>query len=300
MKPDRLVAVTAAAAVLLAACAKPQRRSEAIEVVTTLDVLAHWVRAVGGDRVSVTSLLSGYEDPHNFEPRPADAERIAGAKLLVRVGLGLEDWLDGLVANSGNRALVLLDAADVVDIIGAGRDEHAGHGHEAGNPHIWLDPENARSAVLRIATELARIEPEGESLYSARARAYAERLDSATAALQAEVAALSDRRFVGFHDAWPYFNRRFGFDAVASIEPVPGQEPSARRLAELVDRVRRERIKVVVTEPQLASDLPNTLARETGARVVVLNALRADSVEADPYIGLIEQNVRRLAAALKD
>jgi ABC-type Zn uptake system ZnuABC Zn-binding protein ZnuA len=288
--------------VLGAACAKHQTKTEAVEVVTTLDVLAHWVRAVGGDRVHVQSLLSGYEDPHNFEPRPADAERIARAKLLVRVGLGLEEWLDGLVANSGNRALVSLDAAEGVEVIGGGHEQHAehGHSHEQGNPHVWLDPENAGSAVLRIAAELGRLDPKGESLYTARARAYSARLDSLSTALKAEVAALPDRRFVGFHDAWPYFNRRFGFEAVANIEPVPGQEPSARRLAELVDLVRRERIRVVVTEPQLASDLPNTLARETGARVVVLNALRADSAGADRYIGLIEQNVRRLAAALED
>jgi ABC-type Zn uptake system ZnuABC Zn-binding protein ZnuA len=244
----------------------------------------------------VQSLLSGYEDPHNFEPRPADAELIARARLLVRVGLGLEEWLDGLVANSGNRTLVLLDAADGVEVIGAG----GGHGHEAGNPHVWLDPQNARSAVLRIAAELARLDPKGESLYQSRASSYAARLDSATADLQALAAALPDCRFIGYHDAWPYFNRRFGFEAVANIEPVPGQEPSARRLAELVELVRRERVRVVVTEPQLATDLPNTLARETGAMVVVLNALRDDSAGADPYIGLIEQNVRRLAAALEN
>lgn len=284
------------------ACSKSQPAGSAVEVVTTLDVLGHWVRAVGGERVRVQSILSGYEDPHTFEPRPTDAGRIARARLLVRVGLGLEEWLDGLIANSGNESLAVLDVADGADVIGAGADdEHGrGHSHERGNPHVWLDPTVAAGAVRRIAVELARIDPKGESLYTARAAAYTARLDSVTAALQAEVAKLSDRRFVGYHDAWPYFNRRFGFEAVAHIEALPGQEPSARRLAELINFVRRERIRVIVTEPQLPSDLPGVLARETGAKLVSLNALRADSGPGDPYINLLEQNVRRLAAALRD
>jgi ABC-type Zn uptake system ZnuABC Zn-binding protein ZnuA len=285
-----------AACLLGAACSTREPSGPAINVTTTLDVLAHWVRAVGGERVTVGSLLTGHEDPHNFEPRPSDVERIARAKLLVRVGLGLEEWLDGLVANASNPTLVVLDVADGADVIDAG----AGHEHDAGNPHVWLDPVVASAAVRRIAEELARLDPKGESLYTARAAAYAARLDSVTAVLQAEVATLPDRRFIGFHDAWPYFNRRFGFEAVASIEPVPGQEPSARRLAELVEMVRRDQIRVNVTEPQLPSDLPATLARETGIKVVTLSALRAESASGDPYISLIEEDVRRLSAALRD
>ena len=293
----RRTAIAAAGIVLLAGCATaPSKSTGRLRVVTTIGVLADWARQVGGDRVEVTSLLTGSESPHTYEVKPTDVRTIADARILFRVGLGLEEWLDGLVANSGNRTLVMLDAADGVEVIGAG----GGHGHEAGNPHVWLDPQNARAAVLRIAAELARLDPKAESLYQSRASSYAARLDSATADLQALAAALPDRRFIGYHDAWPYFNRRFGFEAVANIEPVPGQEPSARRLADLVELVRRERVRVVVTEPQLATDLPNTLARETGAMVVVLNALRADSAGADPYIGLIEQNVRRLAAALEN
>jgi ABC-type Zn uptake system ZnuABC Zn-binding protein ZnuA len=286
----------AAALLLFAACPREQSRSSTLNVVTTLDVLAHWVSAVGGDRVTVSSLVTGYEDPHNFEPKPSDVERIARARLLVRVGLGLEEWLDGLVANANNPTLVVLDVADGADVIDAGD----GHEHDAGNPHVWLDPVVAQTAVGRIAAELARLDPKGESLYTARAAAYAARLDSVTAALQAEVAALPDRRFIGFHDAWPYFNRRFGFVAAANIEPIPGQEPSARTLADLVELARRERIRVVVTEPQLPSDLPATLAREAGIRVVTLSALRADSAGSDPYMSLLDEDVRRLAAALRE
>ncbi len=294
------VSAVLAALCLAGACSKSQPASSAIDVVTTLDLLADWVRAVGGERVRVQSLLSGYEDPHTFEPRPTDAERVTRARLLVRVGLGLEEWLDGLIANSGNESLTVLDIADSADVIGADDEHGREHSHERGNPHVWLDPAVAAGAVRRIAVELARIDPKGESLYAARAAAYSARLDSVTAALQAEVAKLSDRRFVGYHDAWPYFNRRFGFAAVAHIEALPGQEPSARRLAELVNLVRRERIRVIVTEPQLPSDLPGVLARETGAKLVTLSALRADSAPGDPYMNLIEQNVRRLGAALRN
>jgi ABC-type Zn uptake system ZnuABC Zn-binding protein ZnuA len=288
-----------------------------VKVVTTIPDLADWVRSVGGTRVEVRSLLRGIENPHTYEPGPDDARLVSQARLLVRVGMGLEEWLDGLVENAGNKKLRMLTVADGIDAIkDEGEAEHEKqearsqsaevhgpapgvHVHHFGNPHIWLDPENAKAACARIAAELGRIDPAGAETFLANAGKYSRRLDSLTRVLQEIVKELPDRRFISYHEAWPHFARRFGFDVVASIEPLPGQEPSAKYLAGLVKRVRQESVRVVVTEPQLPRDLPEALAREAGIRLVTLAPLTGSLPEVATYAGLLEYNVRALVQALR-
>ncbi len=285
-------AVTAVAGiVLLGGCAvAPQKSTGRLRVVTTIGVLADWVRQVGGDRVEVTSLLSGNESPHTYEIRPADVKTVADARILFKVGLGVEEWLDPAIQNSGNKTLIVVDAATgLIDIVQG--DEH----DRSGNPHIWLDPEYAKVGIKNLVTELVKLDPKGESLYRKREAAYCVRLDSLSAAISAEFVGLRDRRLITYHDAWPYFARRFGLDIVATVEPIPGQEPSAKELARLVDLIRREHIKVITTEPQLPSALPEMLAHETGAKIVVLNPLEYEG----GYIAAMGASAKALSDGLR-
>jgi ABC-type Zn uptake system ZnuABC Zn-binding protein ZnuA len=288
--------------------------------VTTIGVLADWARQVGGDRVEVTSLLTGNESPHTYEARPQDAVLLARADILFRVGLGLEDWLDPVVENAGNKKLVIVDAsAGITDIITDAEHQPTSEARSekleartpeseslapspqplapfrGGNPHIWLDPELAKVGIANLVKALVQADPKGESLYRAREAAYFVRLDSLSAAIAASFAGLSDRRLITYHDAWPYFARRFGLEIVASIEPIPGQEPSAKQLARMVDLIRHEYIKVITTEPQLSSALPDMLARETGVKVISLNPLESEG----GYIAALGNRARALAAALR-
>ncbi len=287
----RKAAVAATGILLLAGCAPaPTKTSGRIRAVTTLGILADWARQVGGDRVDVTSLLSGNESPHTYEIKPADVKAIADARILFRVGLGLEDWLDAAVENSGNKQLLVVDAADgATDIISGDAED------KYGNPHIWLNPEYAKAGIDNLVKALVKLDPQGESSYRRRETAYFKRLDSLSRAIEAEVATLSDRRFISFHNAWPYFCRRFGLQVVATVEPIPGQEPSAKELAGLVDLIRREHIKVITTEPQLSSVLPDMLARETGVKVVSLNPLESGG----GYIAALGASAEALVDALR-
>lgn len=289
-----------------------------VRVVTTIGILADWARQVGGDRVEVTSLLSGNESPHTYEIKPADVKTVADARILFRIGLGLEEWLDPAVENSGNKQLVVVDASSGVRDVIADADHQAksearSEKPEArtsdseslapsprplvpvlGNPHIWLDPEYAKVGIENLVKELVKLDPEGESLYRKREAAYIVRLDSLSQAIETQVATLQDRRFISFHDAWPYFCRRFGLQVVATVEPIPGQEPSAKELARLVDFIRREHVKVITTEPQLSSALPDMLAKEAGVKVVTLNPLESGG----GYIAALGRSAEALVEAL--
>jgi ABC-type Zn uptake system ZnuABC Zn-binding protein ZnuA len=274
-----------------------------VRVVTTIPDLADWVRNVGGDRVVVQSLITGSESPHTYEPGPDAGIAIAEADLLVKVGLGLEEWLDGLVANAGNKRLAIVDVSERVEVIkdveGHGAGGEAG-GHPFGNPHIWLDPQNAKAAADVIASALSRIDSAGAAMYQASAQTYGRRLDSLTDALNRLVQPLLDRRFISYHESWPYFARRFGFQVVASIEPLPGQEPSARYMAGLVDLVKSSRVKAVCTEPQLPQDVPSVLASETGAKLVMLSPITGALPGTGDYFSMLTYDVRHLVAALSD
>ena len=273
--------------------------SEKVVVVATIPDLADWVRNVGGERVRVTSLLTGGEEPHSYEPKPTDVQMVAQARLLVRVGLGLEEWLDGLIANANNPKLRVVTIGDEIDVLDDRHAEH-GHAHAAGNPHIWLDPENGRAAVGLIAGALAQIDSAGQAYYRQQAGRYSAKLDSATRVLRQVVAGLGRRKFVAVHESWPYFCRRFGFEAVAALEPLPGQEPSARSLAQLAARMKAESVRVIVVEPHHNRDVAAALARETGARVVVLSSITGGLPGTDSYLKLLDYDVRTLARALSE
>jgi ABC-type Zn uptake system ZnuABC Zn-binding protein ZnuA len=293
----RLAGPLLASLVLGSSCAPHVQTGKAVRVVTTLGVLADWARQIGGDRVQVTSLLTGLEGEHTYEVKPEDTRLIAQAGILFRVGLGLEDWLNPVVQNAGNPRLAIVDAStNVLVLQSAGGDKTE---HPKGNPHVWLDPVYAEIGVDNLLAALVKVDPRGESLYRARARAYNARLDSLTLALTAVVAELPDRRFVAFHEAWPYFANRFGFRIVASIEPIPGHEPSAREIARLTDLVRAQGIRVIASEPQLPSDITLMLARETGVKVVILTPLTGAIRGVDDYVSLIRYNVETLVSALK-
>lgn len=278
-----------------------------IAVVVTIPVLKDLVEHVGGPHVRVQSLLSGLENEHTYSPRPGDLVAISKARLLVEIGIGLEVWVQPLVRNAGNRNLDVVTTSNGIALIrdhDPGGSNGADHGHSSegrrsGNPHIWLDPENAKIMMRHITEALIRADPLHASDYRANQAAYLRRLDDLQAELVARLRSVKDRRIVVHHPAWPYFARRFGFQIAGEIVTQPGAEPSARRLQELVSRIRKDRIKVIVSEPQLNQRIPQLLAEETGARLVVLTPLTGGATGTDSYLQMLRYNVLHLAEALE-
>jgi len=279
---------------------------EPIPVVTTIPVLKDLTEQIGGPRVSATSLISGLESEHTYSPRPSDLVAISRARLLVQIGIGLETWVQPLIKNARNSSLRVITTSKGIALI-RDHDPHAAsvasdgsssQNRQSGNPHIWLDPENAKIMIRHITDALIEVDSAHASEYRSNQAAYLRRLDDLQSKLLALVRKLPDRRLVVHHPAWPYFARRFGFEIVGEITSQPGAEPSARHLQSLVNTIRKDRIKVIVTEPQLNQKLPLLLANETGARVVVLSPLSGGLPGTDSYLDLLRYNVTQLAEAL--
>jgi ABC-type Zn uptake system ZnuABC Zn-binding protein ZnuA len=292
--PNGRLAVCAAALFALVlhpslACSTP------VKVVATLPVLKEFAEQVGREHVEVTSLITGYESEHSYSPKPSDLKAIGRAQLLVQIGMGLEVWVEGLIKNSGNSALHVITTSRDVPLIA----DSASGADSKGNPHIWLDPENAKIMTRHIAGGLIGADPSHKTAYQANLDHYLKRLDQALRQLQLQVAAVQDRRIVTYHPAWPYFARRFGFRIEGDIIGQIGAEPTAAHLARLAQRIKNEKIKVIVSEPQLNQKLALALARETGARVVVLSPLPGAIEGTDTYLDMLAYDIAKLIEALR-
>jgi ABC-type Zn uptake system ZnuABC Zn-binding protein ZnuA len=268
---------------------------DAIHVVTTTTILADLVRQVGGTRVIVTSLVPKGGEVHTFDPRPSSLRAVALAELVVRNGLGLDDWLAGLVTDTGAAAPIVAAAENLPDVA------YLRSADGAVNPHVWLNPRYAAAMAARIATELATVDPGHAARYEAGLAAFQARLallDKDTAAVLNSIPQ-ANRTVVAFHDAFPYFASAYGLVVDGTIVAAPGQDPSAGTVAHLVARIRADGIKAIFAEAQFNDELAQTLARETG--IVVVTDLYTDSVgdaPQDTYEGLMRWNASRVAAAL--
>lgn len=272
-----------------------------IPVVTTIPVLKDLVEQVGGDQVRVLSLLNGLENEHSYSPKPSDLVAVKKARLLVEIGAGLEVWVAGLLRSARNPQLIVVTTSEGIELIGGERlaPEHAAaHAqHQVGNPHIWLDPFHAAQMVRRITEALIQAAPSQTDLFRRHETRYLAELAQTTSELLARLRPLSDRRLIVHHPAWPYFAKRFDLQIVGEIQTQSGSEPSPRRLQALIDHIKRDHIRVIVSEPQLNQKLPRLLAQETGAHVVVLTPMPGGVPGTETYLDMLRYNVLQLVDA---
>jgi ABC-type Zn uptake system ZnuABC Zn-binding protein ZnuA len=265
--------------------------------VATTTVLADLVTHVGGDRISVRSLVPAGGEPHTFDPRPSDVTAFTDADLVVMNGLGLDDWVVELMAEAGSDAPILRLGEELPSV------EYIADPDEGGvNPHLWLNVAYAALYVDRITTALAEVDPEDADGYAERAAAYSSELDQLDEYARSQLAALPDqrRRVVSMHEAFPYFAASYGLEVVGVVVEAPGQDPSAGEVAALIDAIRQADVSAILSEDQFPSDLVDQIAAETGVAVVA--DLYSDSLgdpPGDSFVGMIRWDVDRLVEALE-
>ncbi|HEY3066978.1 MAG TPA: metal ABC transporter substrate-binding protein [Methylomirabilota bacterium] len=272
-----------------------------ITVAATTTDLRDLVAAVGGERVRVESLTDPRQDPHAREIHPRQLALLGKSDVLVRVGLDHEPWL-ARAAKAVTPPAHDVDCSRAVTLLGTEtprlRADRGAHVHAFGNPHYWLDPENAHGITAAIADALGRVDPDDRALFDENRRRFLARLDAGLARWRSRLAPYEGTRVVAVHDTWPYFARRFGLVVAGTVEERPGVPPSPAYVGQLIERMRASGVRVVLAEPGAPGALVRRVADGAGARVVTL----APSVGADPqatdYLALFETNVARLADAL--
>ena len=263
-----LVAGAIVTTLLAAACAaSPAAGSRNdLDIVATTTQIGDWVRAVGGDAISVTQILQPNTDPHDYEPRPSDVEATAAADVVFENGDNLDAWMTEVIKDAGGSPKVVVLGSNVpVKLPG----ETSGPEASRYDPHWWHDPVNAEEAVGQIRDTLDAADPADRGTFDANAKAYIaklKRLDAEISACFASVPA-DERKLVTDHDAFNYFAARYHVDVVGAI--IPSQttqaEPNAKQLAALVALIRKERVRAIFPESSLSPKLAEAIASETGA-----------------------------------
>ncbi len=312
---------------------------EGLKVAVDIAPLAYLCEEVGGERVEVEVLLPPGSSPHTYELTAGQMKFLSQADLLVAVGLGLTPWAEDVFSRVDNPRLETVTAEEVlppqllvpaseavtVDIAGHAGEEESGeqghgegeehghgeeeeghheHGHEHGvyDPHVWLDPELCQYLVLAVEEAFARADPDHASYYHDRARGSVEGLRALDAEIAGVLSEISSRRLVSFHSSLTYFARRYGLEQVGVIEELPGKEPSAGEVADLVDAVKALGVKAIFAERQFSPRAAQAIAEASGGGVVVATI---DPLEdpGDPasgtYGGLMRELARTVAEALR-
>ena len=295
-------------AVAFAAALAPSRGAAAVKVVTTTEGLASLAREVGGDRVAVTSLSRGIQDPHFVDANPNLAVKLRQADLLVDVGLDLEiGWLPPLVNQSRNpniqpngpRRLTAASFVRVRDVPTGPVDRSMGDLHPGGNPHFISDPETVERVAAGMGAKLAEIDPANAGYYEQRTADFKRRLDADFARWKAIFAPLRGRKIVARHQTMSYFLAWTGLVAAAYLEPKPGITPPPSHLAEVVQIVQAQGVKAILVENYYDTKSADVVARHTKAKVVLIPGDVGGLPDTDTYERYMDVLVKLISDAVR-
>jgi ABC-type Zn uptake system ZnuABC Zn-binding protein ZnuA len=280
----------------------------AINVVTTTEDLAALAREVGGEKIKVEAIARGYQDPHFVEAKPSFILKLNRADLLVAVGRELEiGWLPPLITQSRNARIQVgadgyLDAslsARILEIPTGQITRAMGDVHPLGNPHYWLDPANGRRVAQAIQAKLTQLRPDDAAYFAARFADFDRRLAEAEKRWDAQMAPYKGLKVVTYHRSWPNFCERFGLDVIGYVEPRPGIPPSPSHTIELIQEMKRQGVKILFVEPYFDLKTPNSIGRETGAKVLVMPPSVGGVKEITDYVSLFDYEIKLLVSAVQ-
>jgi zinc transport system substrate-binding protein len=286
--------------------------ADKIRIVTSVFPLMEFAQSVCGERGEVHLLVPPGAEIHTWQPRPSDIVRLSSADLFIFIGSGMEPWLQDILEAVQNPNLRTLEASQGISLIerdpngseplGGHEDAHVPE-TEAVDPHIWLDFENDQIIIDKIAAALTGFDPEGNSIYRKNASAYKQRLRALDEKFRGSLEECTHKIFIlGGHAAFGYMARRYGLRQISLYGVSPDSSPTPKKLVEIVDLAKKYNIKVIFFEFSVGDELARVLAREVGARTLVLNPganLTKEELElGKTFFDIMEENLENLKDGL--
>jgi ABC-type Zn uptake system ZnuABC Zn-binding protein ZnuA len=278
-----------------------------IKVVTTTTDLRSIAELIGGNKVSVTSIATGYQNPHFVDPKPSYIIGLSKADLFVTVGLDLEiGWSPQLLASSRNTKIQkgspgYVDASANVPLLQVPSSVNRAEGdiHIYGNPHYWLDPLNGKIIARNIADGLERVDAANKSFYEANLKNFDEQVDAKLKEWQSKMAAYKGTKLIAYHNEWVYFETRFGLKIVDFMEPKPGIPPTPSQLVKVINEIKANNIKVIISSPYFTTSSSDVVSKQTGAKELTLATSAGAFAPIKNYFDLFDYNINQLTALLK-
>jgi zinc/manganese transport system substrate-binding protein len=318
-----------------------------IRVITTISSYAPIASYIGGDKVEVSSIIKGYQDPHIVRPKPSFALELAKADLLVATGLDLEMWLPALMDASGNRKIMsgqvgYVAASTGINILErpASLDRSEGDVHVYGNPHIYTSPLNGKVIAENIAVGLRKVAPQHADYFHANLKRFKDEIDrrlfgaellavlgSQTLCSLAEKGRLHEflasksykgkplismlggwmkqalplrgKQVVSYHKNWGYFAKLFGIEVIGYMEPKPGIPPSPGHIASLIDKMRREKVRVLLAANYFDTGKVKFAAEKAGATPVIVALACGGEPGMQTFFDQFDIWIRRLLEGMR-
>jgi zinc/manganese transport system substrate-binding protein len=278
-----------------------------IKIVTTTMDMQSISEIIGGNKVSVQSIATGYQNPHFVDPKPSYIISLSKADLFVTVGLDLETgWSPQLLSSSRNSKIQkgsagYVDASEGVGLLQVPSSVSRGEGdiHIYGNPHYWMDPLNGKVIARNIANGLERVDPANKDFYETNLRAFFAKIDLKLKEWQSKMAPYKGAKIIAYHNEWVYFEKRFGLQIVDFMEPKPGIPPSPSQLVKVIKEVTANNIKVIISSPYFTTSSSDVVAKQTGVKKLTLATSVGAFSSIKNYFDLFDYNVDQLVAVLK-
>lgn len=260
--------------------------STKLQIVTSLPLVKNIVETIGGEKVTVTSIVRGPRCDHEYEATANDLMKLAKCNVFVKIGMGSDPWTDKLTAGIVGKKTILIDSSQNIQPLKV-------RGLE--NPHYWGDPENVKQMAKNILNGLVRAKPSAKSYLTGNYQAFIRRVDETAATLKSKVAKLPNKKIVSYTGAFPYFYRYFGFENLMTVELSCEQEVSPKDLVDAARLMKAKNLKILIDDAGEPHE-PDGLAKETHAKVLLLWATTDQSGD---YLTTLRRNVEMLVTALQ-
>ena len=285
---------------------------ERLQVITTIYPVYDFATKVGGDSVNVTSIIPAGAEPHDWEPTPSDIIKIQEADVFIYNGAGMEFWVDSVLTSVSSESLIIVNASDTLTLrpASASGEEHDEseadvedeHEHGAYDPHVWLDPLNAKEQMHVIMDAFVQADPDNKINYETNFQTYATAFDQLDKEYSDAITPLSDKNIVVAHEAYGYLCDRYGLSQIPIEGISADSEPDAARMADIIDFVNENKVRVIFSEELLSPRVAEAIASETGASTDVLNPIggltEKQLQDGEDYFSIMRKNLKALVRAL--
>ncbi|MFQ6611182.1 MAG: metal ABC transporter substrate-binding protein [Fidelibacterota bacterium] len=274
-----------------------------LQIIASVTDLADIAQTIGGNRVKVSSIARGDQDPHYIEVLPSYMMKVRKADMYLEVGLELDLWAQQIIEGSRNRKIKLVDCSNGIQPLQVPTgtvDARLGDIHRLGNPHYWLDPENGKIIARTIADALSDMDPDGAKTYQKNLIQFEKDVDATIDRWHSSYQELSDLQLLFYHNSWPYFARQFNLNTVGFIETKPGIPPTPSHLNYLLDLISTRGIRVIIRAPYQNQQATRYLRQKTGIQVLTLATAVGALPGTEHYLQRFDFNLQQLSKVLEN
>jgi zinc transport system substrate-binding protein len=285
MNMKKIIVLTILIAFFLAGCSTQNVNSKKIKVAATIFPIYDALKEIGKDKIDAVLIVQPTSDPHNFSLSPKDIEKLQGVKIILENDIGLENWMSTLIETLKNARVINTSEG----ITGKVKNN---------NPHIWLNPDYFIAQCSAIEKALEDADSTNASYYEANFKIYTDSIMTEALKLKSDVAELSVKKIISFHDAFHYFAEYFGLEVLGTLEETPGALPTPQKIKTIEDLIIKNRINAIFKEPQQSTEIMNAIIEDTHTKVYVLDPI--GGIEGrNSYLETMKYNVNTIIEALK-